>query len=61
MDVLHVLKVAGALLTIGTGFISLLFPLAVTGFTGLAPQGRGVLRRSGQFSEACSLRWAPRR
>lgn len=43
MDVLHILKVAGALLTIGTGFISLLFPLAVTGFTGLAPQGaRGI-------------------
>jgi hypothetical protein len=43
MSILHVLKVIGALLTIGTGVISLLFPQAVTGFTGLLPQGgRGV-------------------
>lgn len=37
------LKVLGALATIATGAISLLFPQSVTGFTGLAAQGgRGI-------------------
>jgi hypothetical protein len=43
MSILQVLKVIGALLTIATGLISVFFPQAVTGFTGLAPQGgRGI-------------------
>ena len=43
MSILHALKVLGALLTIVTGLVSLFFPQAVTGFTGLLPQGgRGV-------------------
>ncbi len=40
---LNVLKTVGAVGTIITGFISLVRPLAVTGFTGLKPDGaRGI-------------------
>jgi hypothetical protein len=43
MSILQMLKVLGALLTILTGAVSVLFPQSVTGFTGLAAQGaRGV-------------------
>jgi len=43
MGILQILKVIGALLTILTGVVSLLFPQSVTGFTGLVPQGaRGI-------------------
>jgi hypothetical protein len=43
MAILQALKILGALLTIATGLVSLFFPQAITGFTGLVPQGaRGI-------------------
>lgn len=43
MDLLTVLQIAAALATIATGLIALVRPNAVTGFTGLSPNGaRGI-------------------
>jgi hypothetical protein len=43
MDILHILKIICALGTIATGFISLLSPRAIKGFTGLEAAGpRGI-------------------
>jgi hypothetical protein len=43
MTVLQVLKVVAAVGTIATGLVSLVWPLSVTGFTGLSAEGgRGV-------------------
>jgi hypothetical protein len=43
MGVLHVLKIAAAVLTVATGLLAFVRPLSVLGFTGLgAPGPRGV-------------------
>ncbi len=43
MDLLRVLQITAALATVATGLISLVRPNAVTGFTGLSPNGaRGI-------------------
>ena len=43
MNVLEVLRILVALVTIATGLISLIKPRSVTGFTGLEPRGaRGI-------------------
>jgi hypothetical protein len=43
MDILHILKIICALGTVATGFISLLQPRSIKGFTGLEATGpRGI-------------------
>ena len=43
MNILQIFKIIAALGTIATGFISLLRPRSITGFTGLEPTGpRGI-------------------
>jgi len=43
MTILQILKIIAAIGTIATGFISLVWPRSVTGFTGLSPTGpRGI-------------------
>ena len=43
MNILKILQIIAVVLTILTGFVSLLWPRSVQGFTGLiAPDGRGI-------------------
>lgn len=43
MNILRILQILAVILTILTGFVSLLWPRSVQGFTGLtAPDGRGI-------------------